>query len=142
MKKQQIILDDEGKFKSRLLDACKEKNYKMLKSHYRYASIDFIIINLENLKSVYIEHKKKNINGNNFDSFMINKCKIDSCKKDFKKCIFIWDCLDDVYWLYYNKELHQSRLEEIYGSDVYFINKKLVNVGFDSLIESINKFIN
>ena len=113
----------------------------MVKSEYKYASIDFIVINLENLKSVYIEHKKKNINGNNFDSFMINKCKIDSCKKDFKKCIFIWDCLDDVYWLYYNKELHQSRLEEIYGSDVYFINKKLVNVGFDSLIESINKFI-
>ena len=42
MKKQQILLDDEGKFKSRLLDACKEKNYSMVKSEYKYASIDFI----------------------------------------------------------------------------------------------------
>jgi len=141
MKKQEILLDSEGKFKKRLLDASSGFNYKMIKSEYKYASIDFIIVNLDNLKSIYLEHKKKSINASNFASFMINKCKLDACKKNYTDCIFIWDCLDDVYWCFYSAELHQSRLEVINGSDVYFIDKKLVNVGFDSLILMINQFI-
>ena len=141
MIKQEILLDSEGRFKKRLLDASKNNNYKMIKSHLKYCSIDFIIINLDNLKSVYLEHKKKTINGSNFASFMINKCKLDACKKAYSDCIFIWDCLDDVYWCFYDESLHQSRLEVINESDVYFIDKKLVNVGFDSLILMINKFI-
>jgi len=141
MKQQSFILDSEGRFKSRLLLDFNDKNYDVKKSQYKYCSIDFIVLNLDNLKSIYIEHKDKKINAKNFQSFMINKCKLDACKRYYKDTIFVWDCLDNVYWCYYSDELHQSRLEQINNSDVYFIDKNVVNCGFDNLIYSINEFL-
>jgi len=141
MKKQTIILDSESRFKKRLLDSTKDYSYKMIKSENKYCSVDFLCINKNNLKSLLIEHKLKNINAEYFDSLMIGRSKLDACKKDYNNTLIIWECRNEIYYCFYSLELHASRLETINNSDVFFISKNLVSSGYDNLVESINDFL-
>ena len=76
----EIILDSEQIFKVAVLDILNKddelKNFLMVKSTNPYCSVDFSIINTYNLTSCYVEHKKKNINSKEYDTFFIGYTKL------------------------------------------------------------------
>ena len=73
---KEIIIDTELVFKTELMDKMRNDYLLMIKSQNKFCCIDFAIINQLNLKCVYMEHKRKNINALNFDSFIINYHKL------------------------------------------------------------------
>jgi len=72
--------------------------YEIIKSNDFYCNIDFIVINKQNLKTLYIEHKCRNIN-DIYDTLLIGTTKINSIQKNYtSKCILVWEFLNDKYY--------------------------------------------
>ena len=141
MKSKEILLDTELLFKTELMDKMDNPNVLMLKSQNKFCCIDFAIINELNLKCIYMEHKKKDINALNFDSFIINYHKLMLMDLYYENSIIVWECHDDVYFTLYNKDFLSLDKGVYYGQKTINIPKKLCGSGINNLILLIEKNI-
>jgi len=118
-------------------------NYSILKSKYKFCHIDFVLLNVNNLYSCYIEYKeRKYANGySEYPSFFISKKKIDKIKENYRNCIFIWDFRksnpNDFFWIKYNDNFYDK-----YKIDYDTINNSYrLNILKDDCNNSYDEFI-
>ncbi len=138
---KEIIIDTELIFKMELMDKMRNDYLLMIKSQNKFCCIDFAIINQLNLKCIYMEHKRKNINALNFDSFIINYHKLMLMDLYYENSIIVWECNDDVYFTLYNKDFLNLDKGVSYGQKIVNIPKKICGSGIDNLILLIEKNI-
>jgi len=118
--------------------------YEIIKSNDFYCNIDFIVINKQNLKTLYIEHKCRNIN-DIYDTLLIGTTKINSIQKNYtSKCILVWEFLNDKF---YFKKIEQDFIKKykhscVRGSDCLEIIKKDCFDGIINLIKLIKFELN
>ena len=137
-----VILPSEAVFKLNLKTEL-GNNYKMIKSRWVYSPVDFLIFNKDNLKCVYIEHKKRNEKHNNkYKSIIVNHSKIVNCKRNYPNTIFIFE-YDDVYkYIKYSKDFDNFDGGYILKQDVVFLpNDKITSGNIEDLSKYIKKII-
>jgi len=137
-----VILPSEAEFKLNLKTEL-GSNYKIIKSRWIYSPIDFLIINKDNLKCVYIEHKKRNERHNNkYKSIIVNHSKAVNCKKNYPNTIFVFE-YDDVYkYIKYCKDFDKFDGGFVLNQDVVFIpNDKITSGTIEELSKYIKKII-
>ncbi len=139
----EIILDDEELFKIKTLDALNKndeiKNFVMLKSQNIYCSVDFTIINTQNLLSCYVEHKRKKINANDYPTFFIGWKKLIMISTYYQKqtLFLIFECDDDIYFTEFDERFLKRETKIIRGSKVVEINKTECGRGFEKLNQKL-----
>jgi len=123
------ILDAEKLF-AILLNTCinaNKANYIIQKSQYKYCYIDFILLNINNLHTTYIEYKERTYKTGfkSYPSYFISLRKYNAIKKYYKNSYIIFDFThqtkdeDEFYYIKYdeklfktfNKDLEYNRLE-------------------------------
>jgi hypothetical protein len=134
-----IILDKEHEFLLKLIEELGDK-YEIIKSQNKYCNIDFIVINRHNLKTLYIEHKFRNV-VDKYDTLFIGKTKINNILSLYSKCVIVWEFIGDVF---YSIEVCDDMLVKYYmayvmGSYALEISKEDCNKSIDNLIENIIK---
>jgi len=133
----EVILPSEEIFKRKLLDVLGDE-YLIIKSQYKYCSIDFCIINKWNLKILHLEHKQRNCHKNRYPSTIINYSKLMSYKRNYNNTILIWSYeTDAVKYLVYSEDLLKYETSYCKNQDVIFIKNETLLDGFDSLIATI-----
>lgn len=136
----EYTLDSEQVFLMRTLNALKNDNYEMRKSLDKFCNVDFIIFNKQNLLSVLVEHKHKNIDANNYDTFFIGATKTAMINCFYTSpLIFVFECNDNIYWCLNDIEFSKNPTKFMNGGKVIEINKKNCGVGFDKLINLIKQ---
>tara|TARA_B100000768_G_C11283661_1_gene380398 strand:+ start:6471 stop:6935 length:465 start_codon:yes stop_codon:yes gene_type:complete len=133
-------LDTEQIFMCRTLNALQDDKYEMKKSLDKFCNVDFIILNKNNLLSVLVEHKRKNINANNFDTFFIGATKVAMINCFYPSpLIFVFECNDNIYWCLNDSEFSKRPTKFMNGGKVIEINKNECGVGFEKLMELIKQ---
>ncbi len=144
----EIILDDEEIFKIKMLDALNKnndvKNFVMIKSQNIYCSVDFSIINSNNLLSCYVEHKRKKINSTDFPTFFIgyNKLIMIDTYYGQQTLFLVFECEDELYFTEYDNKFLKRDIKIVRGGKVVEINKSECGRGFDKLTQKIIECVN
>jgi hypothetical protein len=90
-----IILDSEKLFLLSINNYLNNNgaNWIIHKSQYKYCYLDFILINLNNLYSVYIEFKERSYSYGykSYDTYFISLRKYQAIKKCYNNCFIVWD---------------------------------------------------
>jgi hypothetical protein len=135
---QEILIETEQKFKLLLLKSL-GKSYKIMKSKDNFNPLDFCIINKQNLKIVYLEHKKRNGEKNNYQSVIINYCKLSQMEKHYKNSIMVfeYDKLDYLMYIKYDKSFLKYDTTKIKNQDVIFLKNEDCCLGYENLIREI-----
>ena len=132
-----VILPSEELFKRRLVEVLSDE-YLVIKSHFKYCSVDFAIINKWNLKILHLEHKQRNCHQNRYPSTIINYSKLMSYKNNYQNTILCWGYESNaVKYLVYNEDLLKYQTCNCKNQDVIFIKNDMLKDGFDSLIATI-----
>lgn len=76
-----LLLPDEFKFYEKMMTCLDTDKYEIFKSKSKYCTVDFMILEKYNLKSLYVEHKRRFINHFMYDTLLISKQKIDKMIK-------------------------------------------------------------
>ena len=84
-------------FVKSVIDCQFVERLQFIKSTYRFARADFIIVNSENIKSVIVECKSFQYKPN-----FLNKSKIDSLKKHYHEPFVVIKHNTDYFWLRVN----------------------------------------
>ncbi len=133
----EVILPSEELFKRKLLEVLGDE-YLIIKSQYKYCSIDFAIINKFNLKILHLEHKERNCNKNAYPSTIINYSKLMSYKRNYQNTIMIWGYKENaVKYLVYSEDLLKYQTSDCKNQEVIFIQNDILLDGFDNLIATI-----
>ena len=137
-KTQEIIIPTEQKFKLLLLKSL-GKNYKIMKSRNNFNPLDFCIINKDNLKIVYLEHKKRSGEKNNYKSVIINYCKLSQMERNYQNSIMIfeYDNLDFLMYIKYDKSFLHYDTRKVKSQDVIFLDNENCSFGYNKLIKEI-----
>ena len=142
---QNIIIESEHKFIIDLNKQLSNDNIQIIKSKYKYNNIDFVIINEENLKHLYIELKERDIKfKDKYNSIIVNQCKITAIDKNYKKSIFIFKYGNIYKFIKYNKKIFNN------FNTSFIKNQKVINIpnsnletgDITALKDFINKYIN
>jgi hypothetical protein len=141
----EVILDSEALFGLEMNNYLNNKDTDWLiqKSQYKFCYVDFILINIHNLYSVYLEHKERNYKTGfkSYDSFFITNKKILMLEEYYKNCYLVFDFRKDTgkeeefYWIKYDTELFNT-----YETDTKnrrLILKKDCSIGFDNLMKDM-----
>ena len=135
----EVILPSEEIFKRKLLDVLGDE-YLIIKSQYKYCSIDFCIVHKFNLKILHLEHKQRNCHKNRYPSTIINYSKLMSYKRNYQNTIMIWSYESDaVKYLVFNEDLLKYETCNCKNQDVIYIKNDILLDGFDNLIATIIK---
>jgi|DEB0MinimDraft_10_1074344.scaffolds.fasta_scaffold34264_1 hypothetical protein len=144
------ILDSEERFMLEVNKVLYE-NWIIMKSDYKYCYIDFILINRNNLYSVYTEYKEREYKCDKsyYTNFYVSKKKLEMIKTFYKNCYLIWDFRksgdsNDFFFIKYNKSLLDSKLEydKKNCSWRYCIDKDKCSIGFDNYIKLLEDISN
>lgn len=129
-----MLLDTEQEFSKELIKRLPTK-FQLIKSNYKFCIIDFILINNDNLKVIYLEHKRRFIKGVSFPSIWIKVSKVRAILKNYGKFIFVNTLNDDLYFITIdNKTIDKYEQEtNIYNELVLNIKIEDFNNGFDDL---------
>lgn len=140
--KVNVILPTEAEFKLKLKEEL-GNSYKIIKSRYVFSPVDFLIYNKENLKIIYIEHKRRNEKHNNkYKSIIVNHSKIINCKKNYPNTLFVFEYDDCYKYVKYGKDFLDFDGGRIKNQDVVFIiNDKLTISNIKDLAKYIKKLI-
>ena len=139
----EIILDTEQIFKVKILDILNNtndlKNFIMIKSSNPYCSVDFSIINTYNLTSCFVEHKKKNINSKDYNTFYIGFTKLVMVDTYYgqQPLFLVFECDDELYFCEYDDKFLKREKKIICGGKVIEINKNECGVGLNNLTKKI-----
>jgi len=134
-------LTNEAKFLMLLVSNLGDNEYEIIKSHNKYCNIDFIIVNKFNIKTVYLEHKYRNVS-DIYDTLFIGSSKINNIIKDYSSnCIIVWEFMGGE--IYYIKTIptFTSTYKELMvcGSSCLEIVKKECGNELINLIDFIKK---
>ena len=137
-----VILDTEAHFSKALADILPSR-ISIFKSQFQYCPIDFILINHQTIKTLYLEHKRRFIIGANFCTFWIKKAKIQSILSTYKEFIFVSECDDDIYHIWVNElTIPKYKVEtNEYGEVVVNIDIADCVIGYDALKDAVLKHI-
>ena len=118
-----LILPNEFIFYERLLKFIGKDCY-VNKSNNRFCSIDFIIIDKHNLRTIYLEHKYRNIE-DMYNTLLIGKNKIDNIiKSKYRHSYVIWEFANDVFYVKkVLKEFIKYETSTYVNSEAYKVNK-------------------
>ncbi len=134
-----VILPSEEDFKKRLVEVLSDE-YLVIKSHFKYCSVDFAIINKWNLKILHLEHKQRKCHQNRYPSTIINYSKLMSYKRNYQNTIMIWSYeTDAVKYLVYSEDLLKYQTSDCKNQEVIYIKNDILKDGFDNLIATIIK---
>jgi len=137
-KKDIIIIPSEAEFKTNLYKIIGRK-YKIIKSTWIYSPIDFVIINKENLKTIYVELKSRSKRYLNYTSVMINYSKIKNFQENFSNTIMIFQYEDTYKYTLFKKDMiHYPTNKQSNNQDVIYIqDTELIR----SNLEDLGKYI-
>jgi hypothetical protein len=136
-KNVEVILPSEELFKRKLLDRLGDE-YLIIKSQYKYCSIDFCIVNKFNLKILHLEHKERNCLKNAYPSTIINYSKLMSYKRNYQNTIMIWGYKENaVKFLVYSEDLLKYKTSDCKNQEVIYIKNDILLDGLDNLISTI-----
>lgn len=118
-----------------------KKNWKIIKSDYKYSYIDFILINLNNLYSIHLEYKERQYcrGYTHYDSYFISLRKYEAIQKCYNNCYIVWDFTHDTknnnefYYIKFDDELFKS-FEKDYSKNRLLIPSKFCKTQFKNLI--------
>ena len=140
-----IILDSEKLFGLEMNNILNNDNINWLiqKSQYKYCYMDFILINIHNLYSVYLEHKERyyKTGYSSYDSFFITNKKINMIDKYYSNCYFVFDFRkqtgneDELYYIKYDKKLFDTY--EVDRYDRKLILKSDCKINFKNLMDDM-----
>jgi hypothetical protein len=129
-----------------------KNGYRIMKADERFCNVDFCIIEEKTLKILYVEYKKRKINMktkdyNNklkYNTFFIDKTKLNKIYENYYNeknlnTIIIYDCIDDIYFSLFNKDMLNSYLD-VYNNR-YELNKSYFNNGYDNMINFIKNYL-
>jgi len=139
----EIILDTEQIFKVKILDILNNtndlKNFIMIKSSNPYCSVDFSIINTYNLTSCFVEHKKKNINSKDYNTFFIGYTKLVFIDTYYglNTLFLVFECMDDLYFCEYDEKFLTRPTKNICGGKVIEIDKRECGIGLNNLTKKL-----
>lgn len=141
-KTNNIILDSEKLFAIQIKKYLNENNGNWIihKSEYKYSYLDFLLINLNNLYSVYIEYKERSYayGYTSYDTYFISLKKFHAIKKHYNNSYIIFDFThstkneDEFYYIKYDKELFDT-FEKDYIKSRLLIPSKLCKTNFDNM---------
>ena len=136
-------IDSEAEFLIKTIHALKDDKYEMIKSRDKYANIDFMLLNKKNLCSVLIEHKRKKISGNGFDTFFIGFNKLIAIDTFYNAPIYlVFECDDDMWWCEYDSSFLKRETQIIRGGKLIEIKKSECGRGFNKLISQLKSRLN
>ena len=104
-----------------LIDCQFVERLQFIKSTYRFARADFIILNTENIKSVIVECKSFQYKPN-----FLNKSKIDCLKRHYHEPFVVIKHKIDYYWLRVNA-IDWTKLPIINEEPAYDVSNCLSN---------------
>lgn len=137
-----LIIDSEELFKIQLLESIGDK-YMIFKSQHKFAVVDFISINKNNLRTFYIEHKKRYGEKCNYKTLYIGYDKVNKVEEYFKEdTYYIWSFDNVFYWVKHKTDFINREVGWVKQSKVYHILLSEVNIGYDKLLEEIDSFSN
>jgi len=135
----------------KLLNSLKT-GYRIMKGNEKYCNIDFCIIEEKTLKILYVEYKKRKINMSSkdynnklkYNTFYLDKTKLNKIYENYYNnknlnTIIIYDCIDDIYFSLFNKDMLNSYLD-VYNNR-YELNKSYFNNGYDNMINFIKDYL-
>ena len=123
--------DAERKFSIELTEILPQQ-YDILKSKYKYARVDLIIINKNNLKSLYIEHKQRNIFSHNFKTIIIKYSKVKALIKDYHNVIFCCQCIDELLYIRLTEDILELDREDLENGE------NVIHIPITSFTKSIH----
>ncbi len=133
-----LDIDTEHLFFIKIINNFDMNKYFITKSNNKYCNIDFLIMENNNLKTLYIEYKKRNIRSKNYNSFLLSNKKLEAINNKYKNTLIIYDCNDGFIFGLYDKDMLNSPLENINNGLCYKINKKYFKYGCN---EDLFKYI-
>ena len=150
--KNPIILDSEKLFAIAINNHLNNNgaNWKIIKSEFKYCYLDFVLINLNNLYSVYLEYKERNYayGYTHYETYFISLRKYQAIKKCYNNCYIVWDFThntkndDEFYYIHFDKELFEKFEKDINKSRL-LIPSKFCKTRFNNLMtEMVNKIPN
>ena len=116
-------------------------NWIIHKSEFKYCYLDFVLINLNNLYSIYLEYKERNYayGYKSYDTYFISLRKYEAIKKCYNNCYIVWDFTyntkndDEFYYIRFDKELFETFEKDINKSRL-LIPSNLCKTGFVNLM--------
>ena len=150
--KNPIILDSEKLFAIAINNHLNNNGAKWIihKSEFKYCYLDFVLINLNNLYSVYLEYKERNYayGYTHYETYFISLRKYQAIKKCYNNCYIVWDFThntkndDEFYYIKYDEELFEKFEKDINKSRL-LIPSKFCKTRFNNLMtEMVNKIPN
>ena len=147
-----IILDSEKLFAVAINNHLNNKgaNWIIHKSEYKYCYIDFILINLNNLYSVYLEHKERSYKYGykSYETYFISLRKYEAIKKCYNNCYIIFDFTlqtkndNEFYYIKFDEKLFDT-FESDEDKSRLLIPNKFCKTGFYNLMaEMVDKIPN
>ena len=141
-----VILDSEKLFGIAVNNYLNKNGgkWKILKSEYRFCYLDFILINLNNLYSVYLEYKERSYSYGytHYDTFFISLRKYGAIKKNYNNCYIVWDFThstqndEELYYIKYDKELLEKFIKD-HNKSRLLIPSKCCKNGFENLMSEM-----
>jgi len=136
-------IDSEAEFLIKTIHALQNEKYEMIKSQDKYAHIDFILLNKNNLCSVLIEHKRKSISGLEYETFFIGYKKLIALDTFYNSPVYlVFECLDNTYWCEYDSSFLKRPIHLIKGGKLIEIRKSECGRGFPQLISQLKNSLN
>lgn len=141
-----VILDSEQLFKVKLLNSInidEDNKWYMIKSRHRFAPIDFICINMNNLRTFYIEHKKRTESICLYNTLFINAEKIEKITTYFNHhSIYVWSFGKEFYWVKHKEDFNNYPTSVIRDAVVVNIPIDECNNSYDELVSYIDSLSN
>ena len=105
----------------KILDNILPKRITILKSKYKFCKLDFLVVNNDNLRTLYIEHKGRN--NNSYDKgvkFIINVSKINNIINNYNttRALIVLDFYDDVFFVDDIELIKKQKIIKIYKDDI------------------------
>lgn len=122
-----------------------KENYKISQTD-KYCNVDFVILNLNTNKKLFVELKSRDKKSEHYNSYFIGVSKVNYInEKQFEPCVLSWtfgNNLDNIYFLEYDYNFLKTQTKSfVCGSDVYEIEKIKMNNGWSSFIQHIHNCI-
>ena len=131
-----IIFPQEEQFKITLKNYL-GSTYKIIKSKFLFNPIDFLVINKQNLKCLYIEVKRRN--NKQYSSVIINYSKLVAMKNNYPNSLMCWEYNNEkCKYLKFKDCLLELPTATIKKQEVVFIKNDDIE---DSNLEELSTFI-
>jgi hypothetical protein len=140
------ILEREDLFLLNLYEKLDNK-YNIVKATSKFCNVDFLMTNPINLKTLYIEHKYRNVE-DKYDTLYIGKTKVNNINLHYKNCIIVWEfntLTNDAIYYYFEATDNMTSVYDmcyVAGSTALKIVKKDCGSSLDSLLDVIKQKLN